>query len=379
MSQFYPLVEQPLTGPAAFGVISETAAQPQAAILLHLGRQLRGETKPSDRRIWAAAPTDSAYMLGLEDPNEFPVPHLPPRAGGPLEARERQPQRYGRRLTRRPQSYQAAAERVYATPAIETAAELLELCLDHPRDLVKIAAAHAYFPLAADPARCIARLMRGLRSGDALERDLAATALARIRPDHPALRRLTRGRRQGGRPRPAHTLTLVHGTWASTAEWYQPPSGGFFTYVQGIRSDLYAGSDFFSWTGGYSDGARAQAAVDLHSWVQTHHAAGLDVMGHSHGANVILRATQLGLTAGKLVLLSCPVHTHKYLPDFANVQRPVYSVRVKLDLVILADGGGQKFDHPDIEEVVLPVWFDHGASHEPAVWQRHSVAAKVSL
>ena len=68
-----------------------------------------------------------------------------------------------------------------------------------------------------------------------------------------------------------------------------------------------------------------------------HNEAGLDIMGHSHGANVILRATQQGMVAGKVVLLSCPVHVHKYFPNFANLKRPVYSVRVKMDLVILAD------------------------------------------
>ena len=85
------------------------------------------------------------------------------------------------------------------------------------------------------------------------------------------------------------------------------------------------------------------------------------------------------MTAGKVGLLSCPVHVNQYFPDFTHLTKPVYSVRVKLDLVILADRGGQKFSNPDIREIILPIWFDHSATHDPGVWQNHGVAAKISL
>jgi hypothetical protein len=48
-------------------------------------------------------------------------------------------------------------------------------------------------------------------------------------------------------------------------------------------------------------------------------------------------------------------------------------VRVKWDLVILADGGGQRFEDPKIEEHVLPIWFQHSATHSPDVWRAHRV------
>ena len=48
-----------------------------------------------------------------------------------------------------------------------------------------------------------------------------------------------------------------------------------------------------------------------------------------------------------------------------------------MDLVILVDGGGQKFQDPRIEEHVLPIWFDHFATHDPAVWRDHDVGAWV--
>ncbi|MBI3411974.1 MAG: hypothetical protein HY040_26895, partial [Planctomycetes bacterium] len=75
-----------------------------------------------------------------------------------------------------------------------------------------------------------------------------------------------------------------------------------------------------------------------------HNEAGLDLIAHSHGASVCMLATQLGMQMGKLVLLSCPVHVDQYMPNFANIQKGVYSIHVKLDLVILADRGGQKFN-----------------------------------
>jgi hypothetical protein len=285
-----------------------------------------------------------------------------------------------RRIDAMAKAFASCAERLYQSPATDAAADLMEMCLRHPRELVRIAAAYAYLPLTSDPSRCVKQLVRGLKSADALEADLAATALAQVQPEHTALRRLSRGRPRRDGPRsPPNTLTLVHGTWASDAEWYRPPAGSFFSFIEGLRPDLYGGADFFSWSGGYSDAARAQGALDLKGWVDGHNENGLDIMGHSHGANVILRSTQLGMTAGKVVLLSCPVHASKYFPDLTRVQHPIHSVRVKLDLVILADRGGQRFRHPAIQEHVLPIWFDHSASHEPSVWQAHGVAQKVGL
>ena len=33
----------------------------------------------------------------------------------------------------------------------------------------------------------------------------------------------------------------------------------------------------------------------------------------------------------------------------------------------------QRFEDPRIKERVLPIWFDHFASHSPEVWQDHDV------
>ena len=41
--------------------------------------------------------------------------------------------------------------------------------------------------------------------------------------------------------------------------------------------------------------------------------------------------------------------------------------------MILVDGGGQRFRHPMIEENVLPIWFNHSATHDPEVWVKYDV------
>jgi hypothetical protein len=267
------------------------------------------------------------------------------------------------------------ASDVYKKPTLSTCAQLMELCLQHPQRLVRIAAAFAYHPITGDPKRALDEIAKGVASKDDLERELAATALARIQPDHDALRKLTKLRKLGGKPKPAHTATMVHGTWAANGTWWRP-GGDFFGFVQTFRNDLYTGGDIYRWTGAYSDAARAEAAQTLKTWVEGKNFSGLDLFAHSHGANAVMLATQQGMRAGKLILLSCPVRVSQYFPNFANTTR-VISIRVKLDLVILADGGGQKFRDARIEENVLPIWFNHSASHDPQVWRDNNLSARI--
>ena len=78
-----------------------------------------------------------------------------------------------------------------------------------------------------------------------------------------------------------------------------------------------------------------------------------------------------------LVLLSCPVHWDEYWPDFTHVNK-VVSIRVKLDLVILADRGGQRFpSNSMIVENVLPVWFNHSLTHDPETWQAYNIPSMI--
>ena len=75
--------------------------------------------------------------------------------------------------------------------------------------------------------------------------------------------------------------------------------------------------------------------------------------------------------------LSWPVHT-QWFPDFTQVQR-IVDIRVRLDLVIIADRGGQTFTPPAAYRGKvtshLNGWFDHGATNDPAYWQQHGLPA----
>jgi pimeloyl-ACP methyl ester carboxylesterase len=266
-----------------------------------------------------------------------------------------------------------AANTFYRDPNPETAAALLEISLRHPRELVRVAAAASYLDVAAIPTLAIGILEHGVGSSDRLTRDVAATALAHVDPRNRALERLLVPRRRHSRRRPSQTSTIVHGTWGSMSSWWQPPTGNFWKYLQDtVDPALYGADDRFEWSGGYSDVARALAGDDLRQWVHQHNLEGLDLFTHSHGGSVAMLASHAGTRMGRLVLLSCPVHWPKYTPDFTRIDK-IVSVRVHLDLVILADRGGQRFRDPRISEHVLPIWFDHFATQDPGTWEQYRV------
>jgi hypothetical protein len=382
-------IESPIAGPDAFRSTGDAAVKSQAAFLLLLGTQLRGDDAALESRAVAAGARAIATLQD-EDLQRFPVPRIgatreridAERAQSPLRLSQsgsvsrsarRASQQAVRPATLRRVQAQLAQD-LYDSPSSETAAQLLEASLNHPNELVRVAAASAYFNLAADPNRLIGVLTDGTQSKDRLVREVAATALARITPDHARLRALTRKGRRSGRGRPSHTSLLIHGTFARNSSWWKP-GGDFHQYLlTQVRPDLYKASDRFEWSGGWSDGARALGAAQLGTWVSGHGLQGLDLFTHSHGGSIAMLASHNGLQIGELVLLSCPVHVHKYMPDFAHVAKTV-SIRVHLDLVILADGGGQLFHDPNIAEHVLPIWFDHFATHTPSVWKKHNVPA----
>ena len=364
----------------------------QAATLLLIGAHLRGDAAATPRAAVAPA---RALRTGVQGaPATIPAGDLRrlgfPRlaAGSPrfrpetlqrvagvrfAKTRAAVPPRGDQRTATA--SVRQAANAFYRDTSHETAAALLEVSLRHPQELVRVTAAVSYISVTTDPAPALAILERGARSRDTLTRNVAATALGRLDPRNPALARLLEPRHRKSRARRSHTALLVHGTWARSQPWWQPPSGDFWSYYHAqVDPTLYGAGDRFEWTGGYSDIARLQGGDDLHTWVDGHGLDGLDLIGHSHGGSVTMLANHAGTHVGRMILLSCPVHWPKYTPDFMRVGR-VISIRVHLDLVILVDGGGQRFNHPRIEEHVLPLWFDHFATHDPATWQQYNVPA----
>jgi len=111
---------------------------------------------------------------------------------------------------------------------------------------------------------------------------------------------------------------IIHGTWAATSEWWQK-GGNFWEYVNGITGDVYAGDTPFSWSGANKHEDRVKGAHELMEWVSKNPTAELDIITHSHGGNVSLLASQLGLKINKLILLGTPIRL-EYLPNLNNVK-----------------------------------------------------------
>lgn len=371
----YELVTQPPVAREAFERMDEAAVMTQAALLLVIALQLRGDT--------------SEDILPREDLAALGVPPVAPTQGriSSQQVRMLLNLRYGASIRRDPYELDSIWRRdifadlasiYFREPTAGAADNLMEACLRHPHELVRVCAASAYHERSSEANKLTSILEQGTRSFDLLVREVAATALAQLAPNNARLNELQHRYGRAAGAESSNTAMLVHGTWALDATWWQP-GGDFHSYlIQKLRPDLYNQSDRFAWSGGYSDSARSLGANDLVTWVNIHDEQGLDLFAHSHGGNIAMLASNRGLRLGELALLSCPVHTRNYQPDYGQVAKLV-SIRVRLDLVILADRGGQKFNDPRISENILPVWFDHAATHNPEVWENSTYAIPAML
>src|SRR5206468_12516003 len=137
----------------------------------------------------------------------------------------------------------------------------------------------SYFELSTSHKSLTTSLLRSTRNEDTLVQTVAPTAQARIAPEHPRLRQLTRAKKARSTAEASHSALLVHGTFARSHEWWQP-GGSFHSYLRNnVRSDLYAAADRFEWSRGYSDAARDIGARDLRTWVESRNLQGLDLFG----------------------------------------------------------------------------------------------------
>ena len=186
----------------------------------------------------------------------------------------------------------------------------------------------------------------------------------------------------GGRSSPPSPgisgLLAIHGTVLPTSQSNRPvwsvPGAPMFRHLKSLRGDIYDKDDYFRWEGGYTDYAREVAIWNLTNWLDDRGLSGIDVVAHSHGANVVMGSTMQGATFGKTVLLNCPVHWHKYRPAQSRIGPDVVSVRIKFDLVILMDRGAQRFPTGTIQEHVLPFWYTgHGAVTKVRTWRDESL------
>jgi hypothetical protein len=405
----YESVDEPVRGAQAFSQQDDRHVQSQAAILLLLRSQLvfareyvetqRASGLSTDLR-WDEVGRTATMDLAGEDLEDFPVPWLSDvteRFG--TDAVDRLRQRFGEDavdaiMERNPdvvaEILPVLAQELFEDHEPMSAALVLEVCLRHPDPLVRAAAAGTYLELSTGETQqgALRALLEGTSDPDPEVCDMAATLLGDSVPRHPRLAELASEAQTGEGLEPLHTALLVHGTWARKATWWQP-GGDFHSYIAGkVRQDLYSGHDRFEWSGGYNDQDRAIAGSRLSAWCLDHHRMDVDcIIAHSHGGSVAMMATWSGLRIGELVLLSCPVHqpsgfrkddlsslatsNGRYLPDFSRVAR-IESIRVRLDRVIIADRGGQRFRNANIREHVVG-WLKHGTTHDPDTWQRHGI------
>jgi hypothetical protein len=359
----------PVPGSEAFARQDSDARLSQAAILLSLGAAAGGDPTRVDRPTAIGLPADLA-------PLGRPEPISVAEAVAPLDIPV--DEHLARRAARIPSSTRVALmDRLVAAPDPVTAAALVEAGLYSESRLVRTAAAVAALDTTGPRDDVLAQLVDGASRGRGSAQDIGRVGLSRVDPQHPVLRNLVgRPSPLSGTDRPSHTAFLTHGTFAALTKWWQP-GGDFYTYLASLVPSLHLHDPSFKWSGLYSDGARRLAAQQMVAWVADQNLHQPDVFAHSHGGTVANLATGLGLQIDRLVLLSWPVHP-EWFPDFTKVQR-IIDVRVRLDLVIIADGGGQTFTPPPAGagKVTSHIngWFQHSDTHDPGYWNRYGLAA----
>ncbi len=358
----------PVPGAEAYARQDRDAHLSQAAIVLSLGAAAAGAADRVDRPTAIGLPPD---LAALGRPEPIPLAEAVAPLGITVEE-----QRERRGPSVPPSTRVALMDQLLADPNPVTAAALVEACLRSENRLVRTSAAVAALETTGPRDDVLAQLVDGASRGRGMTQDIGRIGLSRVDPGHPALRRAVGrpSRLDGGKP--SHTAFLTHGTFAALTTWWQP-GGIFYNYLASLTPSLHVHDPSFRWSGLYSDAARRLAAQQMVDWVADQGLHQPDLFAHSHGGTVGNLATGLGLQFDRLVLLSWPVHP-QWFPDFDRVQR-IIDIRVHLDLVIIADLGGQTFTPPPAAAAKVSSyvngWFKHEDTHDPAYWNRYGLAA----
>jgi hypothetical protein len=345
---------------------TQSVAASQAALLLATRAGVLGqeaELAELEDEV-APAPFELPELGAVERPHRIPVAEaVAPLAMSRSELAVETPSTVQDEMARK-------VHDLYQKPSFEDAAALFEAGLYSPHPLVAVAAAAGARETTRLRPQIRVVLEEGAGSDDPLVAELAQEVLRQIEPKNPHLQeRVITPPPSKKRRRSSRTTALTHGTWAAQQAWYKP-GGNFYRALNTNRPDLDVHDESFTWSGNYSDGARRVAARELKQWVGDQGLVSPDFFTHSHGGTVANLSTKEGVEFDKLVLLAWPVHV-QWQPDFTRVGQ-VYDIRVRFDLVILVDRGGQRFRHPRVIER-RNGWFDHAAPHEPAYWDAHGL------
>lgn len=360
---------QPVPGPEAFEENSADARLSQAALVLSTAAGVAGETEGVDH--------SERFPLPDLDRLYHPAPISMAEAAGPIDIDTAE---YVAGYTGEITQAESArlARRLYQDPEPETAAALVETALHSQYRLVRTAGAAAALDTTGPREDVLAVLDDSARNGDPTSRDLARVALARIRPDHPFLQRLeTKPMRIKLRTERSNTAVITHGTFASNTTWWRP-GGTLYGYLDGLAPPLHLHTAGFRWSGIYSPQGRDSAADQLVAWVAAENLNRPDLFAHSHGVTVANLATHKGLGLDRLVMLAWPVHS-QWLPDLTRVNT-VISLRVRFDLVIIVDRGGQRLPANLLSNQVherVEGWFRHSDPIDPAFWDRFGLPSEL--
>lgn len=350
---------------------TQSVAASQAALLLATRAGVLGheaELAELEAEV-ARAPFELPELRAVQRPHRIPVSEaIAPLTMSKTELAVEPPSTVQDEMARK-------VHDLYQKPSFEDAAALFEAGMYSPHPLVAVAAAAGARETTRLRPQIRVVLEEGAGSDDPLVAELAQAVLKEIEPKNTHLQeRVVEPPPPKKRRRASHTAVLTHGTWAAQQPWYKP-GGDFYRALKTNRPDLDVHDESFTWSGNYSDGARRVAARALKQWVGGQGLVAPDFFAHSHGGTVANLATREGVDFDRLVLLAWPVH-NQWLPDFARVGQ-VHDIRVRFDLVILVDRGGQRFNHPQVIEH-RNGWFDHAAPHEPVYWDTHGLWDSVS-
>lgn len=261
---------------------------------------------------------------------------------------------------------------LYDRPSMKAVAAMFEAAMLSPHPLVALAGAVGARETTRLRPTIRDTIERCARSKDKLVSRVAMAAMSRIDPMKSlADRKIVSQPVSRKRRRKSKTAVITHGTFAANGKWYRP-GGDFYEALASHRPDLHVHDRSFRWTGNYSHSARRADAALLQQWISDQGLDAPDFFAHSHGGTVAHLATVRGVEFNRLVLMGWPVH-EQWFPDFSKVSK-IIDIRVHMDLVILVDGGEQRFRTNvfDVDEH-RNGWFDHGATHDPGYWDEHGL------
>ena len=192
----FQIVPEPVAGPLSFSRSDDAAILTQAAVLLAIGAQLRGDNK---RFRLASVPSAASAAILDEELKPLGLPALPESPGRIDSAHNRQMlfSRYNLPIPSQAvltetviedlNVFADVAKTYFSEGSSKSAIDLMELCLRHRNELVRVSAAAAYSEHSSELDRLIRILEAGTHSAEDLVRSISATALALAAPDHARL------------------------------------------------------------------------------------------------------------------------------------------------------------------------------------------------